>query len=359
MASIVGARVGARPCRVSRLAYGPHKKVVPSDVRAELAALHRTRDNHTNFGYLAFDWTVVGAAVLLARVAGMDPVAYALAVVVIASRQRALRSLVHDASHAKLFENQVLNRWCGRLFAAFPLGTGLSSYTCSHCRHHRELWAETDPKAQAYAALGLLRPVTRAGAFVRRHVLAPLLLLHAPVAIASSVSWRDEERTETLWRACYWTVVVCACAAAGALDVLALFWLVPYCTVYQLLRYWSDMADHAGLQSDDPWKASRSWDAAAPVRWLLSPHDDRYHLAHHMYPGIPHYEIEAAHRALLRVPEYAAGHHCDGFFLARSAGRPSVLQDVRAGNRPSHDDTRAGAFECPAEASCPLVSHGA
>jgi hypothetical protein len=30
----------------------------------------------------------------------------------------------------------------------------------------------------------------------------------------------------------------------------------------------------------------------------------------------------------MHVPEYAAAHHCDGFFFARRPDAPSVLQDI-------------------------------
>jgi fatty acid desaturase len=50
---------------------------------------------------------------------------------------------------------------------------------------------------------------------------------------------------------------------------------------------------------------------------------------HHLFPAIPHYRLREAHKILMQeVPEYAAGHHCDGFFFPRRPEAPSVLQDI-------------------------------
>lgn len=107
-----------------------------------------------------------------------------------------------------------------------------------------------------------------------------------------------------------------------------LLWVIPYVTVYQVLRYWSDIADHAGLRSSDPWQATRSWDAAWVVGQFLAPHNSNWHLSHHLYLAVPQYRIQRLHRTLRKVPAYQGAHHCDGFLRPRRSCRPSVVQDV-------------------------------
>jgi fatty acid desaturase len=322
-------------CRAKAgVAQGSHLRVVPKEARAELLRL-RTRDNWHNVYYLAGDWTTIAVAIALSIVIG-HPAVYALSAVVIGSRQRALMNLVHEGSHRKLFRTRALNDWAAKLFAAFPLMTSVSAYVCAHCRHHASLWdADNDPKTIRYAELDLVAPRDDR-TFWWRHLIRPLALYHAPYNIASSLSWRGEPRSERVQRVAFWVTALAAVSFLGIWQELLLYWMIPYCTTFQVIRYWTEMAEHAGLPSDDPWLATRNWDGSWLARYLLAPHrDDLYHLVHHLFPAIPHYRLGEAHRLLLAVPEYANAHQCDGFFRARSAHAPSVLQDIRRPQQPS------------------------
>jgi fatty acid desaturase len=314
---------------------------VPADVRLALVKLRRT-DNWHNVLYLGIDWIVILAAIALTRTYPSLP-GYLAAIVVIGSRQRALMNLVHEASHRKLFRSRPMNDWVGRTLVAFPLLTSLEGYVCAHCRHHGFLWdRERDPKARRYVQLGLAAVPTSVRSFVGRHVLRPLLLMHVPFNLRATMSFAGERRGERAARCVYGLIVVAVAIGTHTVALLVLFWLVPYLTSFQLIRYLAEMAEHAGLDSVDPWLASRNWTASAAVRHLLSPHsDDCYHLAHHLFPAIPHYRLKAADALLMRVPQYAAGHHCHGFFFSLRSGRPTVVHDIL--NRPetSNADPRA------------------
>lgn len=315
-------------CRLSTQAKGGHKKVIPPGTKEQIKELHYLRGNWQGPCYLAVDWIVIAAMAAVTVWSGFNGVVYIVAAVVIGSRQRALRSMLHEASHYKLMRNRWLNLWAGRLFVAFPMLEGVSGYLCSHCEHHRHLWDERlDPKRRHYAALDIIRPRIP-GRFTRKHMLRSLLLTHMPYNVLSALFGRDEDRKETFWRVLYLTGAGATVVATGLGTEVVLLWLVPYLTVYQVLRYWSDIADHAGLESDDPWQATRSWTAPWPVRQLLAPHNANWHLAHHLYPAIPQHAITRLHGRLGDVAEYRQAHHCQGFFLPSRPDRPSVIQDV-------------------------------
>lgn len=317
-----------RGCQWSRLARGDHKRDIPRDVKIEIHALHRGNNNWHGLAYLGLDWLIIALTVAATLWSGMNMIIYVLAVLVIGSRQRALRSLVHEASHYKLLRNRRANTWFGRLFAAFPLLEGLSGYLCAHCAHHRYLWDQKrDPKRCQYEALGLIRPRDPVR-FRRRHIIRPILLIHAPYNIISALSWRDEERRETIARFIFLGLAVLVTVVMGWTATVVALWLVPYCTTYQVFRYWSDIADHAGLESEDTWQSTRSWSASWLVRAMLAPHNANWHLSHHLFPAVPQYRTGEMDRLLRKVPEYRGGHHCEGFFRPRRADRPSVIQDV-------------------------------
>lgn len=308
-------------------------KEMPPDVRTELAAL-RERDNWRNLIYLGADWLVIAVGIGASYATGFHPAVYLLSVLMIGSRQRALMNLLHQASHGKLFRWRPLNDWLGKLLAGFPLLTSLSAYTCAHCRHHGSLWdPQTDPKTARYRQLGLIAPLADGErSFWLRHLVRPLLLMHAPFNILSALSWRGERRSESAQRLAFWVTLVTVLLLTGLLEEFALLWLVPFGTSFQVIRYLAEMAEHAGLRSDDIWMGTRNWRGGLVARHLLAPHSDYYHLTHHICPAIPHHRLAEADRILMKVPSYAAGHHCDGFFFRRRRERPSVMQDIRFPN---------------------------
>ena len=319
---------GPRNCRWSRAAKSNFSSDIPGDLKADIRSLHQARNNWRSLLTLGWDWSLIALAGGAAVRSKYRPAVYLPAVILIGSRQRALRSLIHEASHYKLLRNRRANTWIGRLAAGFPLLEGTSAYMCSHCEHHRHLWDEQqDPKRRQYASLGIIRPRDPV-AFQRRHVFKPLLLTHVPYNVLSALYWRDEERTETVARLAFLGLTAFTLVLRSWLKPATLLWLVPYCTTYQVFRYWSDIADHAGLETTDAWQATRSWDASWLTKALLSPHNANLHLPHHLFPALPHYRAKAADQLLHKVPQYHAGHHCDGFFRPRQPNRPSVMQDI-------------------------------
>lgn len=330
-------------CQWSRGERATARRRIPASTKKDVNALHLDRTNARGLAYLAGDWVVILLAGAAAHLSGMQPVVYVAAVLLIGSRQKALRSLVHEASHYKLCSNRDLNLWAGRLLAAWPVIGSLSGYLCSHCLHHRYLWdSERDPKRHHYSRIGLVRPGDGAR-FMRHHLLLPLLLLHVPSYVAFDLSTRDERTDESVLRYGFFTIVALTAFLTGTAGTLALLWVVPYLTVYQVLRYWSDIADHAGLPSADPFQNTRSWDGNWLVRAALAPHAGNLHLAHHLFPGVPHHRMRDADARLRGVDAYRQAHHCDGFLLPRSADKPSVIQDVLHPERMAgfHDGTIA------------------
>ena len=244
-----GAGKDGPVCGANRTQPGAYLRRVGSDKRIALARMRRP-DNWRNWFYLLGDWGIIVGASWLSIDRG-TVAAYLLAVILIGSRQRALMNLVHEASHHKLFRNRRINDWGGRALAAFPLMASLEAYVCSHCRHHGFLWdRERDPKTRRYVQLGLVQPPTRTASFVRAHILRPLLLFHVPFNVWGSVSWVGEGLVERLARIAYVTAITAIAIITGWWPLLLKYWLVPYLTTFQFIRYLTEMAEHAGL--DEP-----------------------------------------------------------------------------------------------------------
>lgn len=299
---------------------------IPPETRSALTDLRAT-SHWVNAVHLAATWGVVVAAAAAAY-ATRSPAVYVLAVVVIGSRQRGLVNLVHETSHHKLFRHRAVNDVVGRLVVGYPLLTPPPGYRCQHCRHHANLWdASKDPKAQRYDAIGLGDPSSVSPRrFLLKHVAGPLLLLHVPGTLVRTLSFREDSWRERVWVSLYWGTILTVSIATGTWLLLLLFWVVPYVTSFQVIRYWNDMADHAGLAGVDPWTTSRSWESNPVTEFFLRSFD-AYHLLHHLFPGIPHYRMAKAHELLQDVPQYRDVPMCRGFFLPYRGG-PSVMQDI-------------------------------
>lgn len=169
--------------------------------------------------------------------------------------------------------------------------------------------------------------------FLLRHIFRPFTLVHVPRYVYGTINVnlfsKEEPLTERLVRFGFWIIILTSSIIFGFWKELILFWFVPWLTTFQVIRYWSEMAEHAGLETDNPLYASRNSFGNLLERILIQPHHDTYHLVHHLFPALPHYNLKKAHLILMEVPEYREAHHCTGWFKAFAPGFFSVLDDIR------------------------------
>lgn len=312
--------------RPTPAAHGHMLALVP--VLKELEQLTRL-DNWRNYGYIVIDWLSIAGAIAASIITGIWPV-YILALVIIGSRMRALMNLVHQCSHAQLFLNRNTNNWIGRLLVAWPLGISISAYRTSHNDHHNLLWdSHGDPKISRYKRLGLFPKSPPMKAFIAKYIFFPRFVIHTPRNVVETIISTSESRTERFGRAAFWLAGLVLIMSLGMGKDLILYWLVPYVTTFQFIRFWSETAEHVGLDGSSPWTATRNWTSNILVRWLFAPRSDHWHLTHHLYPRVPHYRLSEAHRILMHIPDYADNAHiCDGLFFRRRPDAASVVRDI-------------------------------
>ena len=93
-----------------------------------------------------------------------------------------------------------------------------------------------------------------------------------------------------------------AVAAAFAFGVgveYLVLWVLPAATVLQAILRLRAVCEHgAVIDLGSPLTAARTNHAPWWARWLLFPHHVNYHVEHHLYPAIPHYNLPACHREL-------------------------------------------------------------
>lgn len=113
---------------------------------------------------------------------------------------------------------------------------------------------------------------------------------------------------------------------AGAWGYYGLFWILPLFTafpVFMVLREWIQHgnADRGRLTN------SRVFLVDPISRYAVFPLGMDYHLPHHLYASVPHYNLKALHEALLRDPEYAEkGQVVEGWLGMGRHGDPSIVK---------------------------------
>jgi fatty acid desaturase len=284
---------------------------------------------------VAGDYAVIAASIGLAhRFIWLLP----LMVLIIGSRQRALASLLHDSSHRMLTRSRRLNDLLGRWAAGLPIFQSHEAYSASHIRHHACLGsAEHDPDYRQYIDSGLFEVRDRLDFLV--HVVRTVLLFNVAAYIRYLIGHRLAAIRGNA-RECVGLVLV-QLAIFGVLYFTVgpygyvLYWLLPLVTSFQVIGWLSEIAEHYPhiRTAHTPLLMTRNRFPRGIERLIIGMHGDNYHLVHHLFAGIPFWNLVRAHDILMDDPEYrCANERVGGIFTARR-GRSSVLklilEDIR------------------------------
>lgn len=240
----------------------------------------------------AIDWAVI--AVVFVAVARLDhPLAYALAVIPLGSRQQALGALFHDASHRLITRRRRWNDVLGSVLAAWPLGLTLGGYRRYHIAHHDGLGTPRDPELTHKSTLRQWR-LPASPLAVLRDFASDLVGGGLPHLVAAGRLTRPVSLAETAGIATFWLAVF---GAAWELHVLwiPLLWIAAVATVFWSgvrLRIWTEHLGTLGTHRISvPW-----W-----LGHLIMPHDIGLHWEHHHFPGVPFWNLSRV-RALVAGP---------------------------------------------------------
>ena len=218
----------------------------------------------------------------------------------IGTRLRGFNNIVHECSHATFADSLKDNVRCGSICASMVLGC-FKDYRAEHMTHHAHLGDyDKDMDLQGIRDLHLEAPITFFT--VLRHILTPLVGLHLPYYLGANLS-----RADGVWFLVFKLALIAATGVFTLLDPIAalvLIW-VPFVWVYSSINYWTDCLDHGGLLDlPDELQASRNIAAPTPVKLILFPRNDCFHLVHHLFPQIPARHLAVCHERLLAHSDY-------------------------------------------------------
>lgn len=265
---------------------------------------------------VASQWIVMVGCIAAATWSG-NPLVYCVAIIVIAGRQHALGVLMHDAAHHRLFSKRWINDTVSDLCCALPLGLLTVRYRHDHLRHHQHAVTADDPywvTMQAHPA-GWQWPKSPVRAALR--VAGDLL---GPGAVSFHREWyawlpwpnhfstRDYPvRLDVASRArCYGWLLAAGAALAytGAWRGLIAFWIVPLLTFLQVFLRIRGVAEHLAPPGEAGLDATRDTVPSLLERATVAPLNVSYHLTHHMFPGVPYYNLARLSALLRATPEF-------------------------------------------------------
>jgi fatty acid desaturase len=284
------------------------RKKLPPEVLAPLTRLDPVRSTLAVAQTFAALALVVGLAV-----AFWSWWAAAIAVVLIAPLQHALFVLAHDAAHYRLYAMRGLNDAVGRLCGTIA-GVSMCTYRVIHRLHHNHLYGPQDPdialhggypRGKAYLAKKLAKDLAGLTAFKTYAYFFGLPSMNAETGKAERPLDDTSARLRAAalrdrWGVLGFHVAAPAVAFAGGWGWQYLvLWVLPAVTLLQAILRLRAICEHGAVNDySSPLTAARTNFAPAWQRYVLFPHHVNYHVEHHLYPAVPHYNLPALHAVL-------------------------------------------------------------
>lgn len=282
----------------------PRTYSAPAHLREAIRDLHETSsarsvataaaDHLAIFGLIALS---LAAYLALPLARWLALVVNLLALVGIARFQRGLECLVHEGSHYNWDRShRRRNDLAANLLTALPVISVVDQYRVGHFLHHRGLGTAEDPDLRRYVELDVEALDRSSGA---RFALG--IARRLPRYL---VGWWGAIGTDrvTVLKALAWHgLVIVSPVALLAGPWLALVawaqWVGGFVLVLPVLRFIGEAGEHQYTGAENLFDATMVNDGWVH-RMLIHPHNDGYHVTHHLWPGVPHHKLRQLHRLL-------------------------------------------------------------
>lgn len=287
--------------------YDPHRFGILS--REQLSGLHRLQPR-----IVMRDTALAWLGILLAWVAVAHwPVWYVIlpAIPVIGTRYYALFIIAHDGLHRRLFDRRRHNDLWNDLLIVAPLGAITRINRINHMRHHRELALPSDTdrykytnddKDETFTFLFFLTGLQYVGRTLRNVLLTSKRGEHAEL-VAAVVEGEDLHYAlrDVLLLAGWQLALIGGLTFAIGWWAYPLLWLLPvYCFAYtaDIVRVFCEHSSMSDTAAADRTIRLVSFRSNWLERQFFAPHNMNFHAAHHLWPGIPYYNLPQADRLM-------------------------------------------------------------
>jgi fatty acid desaturase len=213
-------------------------------------------------------------------------------------------TFMHDCTHNSLFEARWKN-WAFGIFSLVPLMVTFISFKRDHLAHHRYNRSAKDPDAFTMGRRRFLDFLLFYSYILVGGILTIVQFTFIyPIQTFDRRSWLIHG-TELLLRV---VVLGGLLFAAWHFDVLGRFlglWLIPL-YVFSLLNSVRFIAEHYETPWDEGQLLGTRTILSNPVNSFFW-NNINYHIGHHVYPGVPWYNLQKLHAAMLPEIERVGG----------------------------------------------------
>lgn len=262
-----------------------------------------------------FNWLII-LAVIYFSILFPSLWLYILTVIIIGARMHALTVLMHDAAHYRFLKNRIWNDLIVNIYLMYPIFTSIEKYRRNHLAHHQKLNTDEDPDWAAKQGKRSFTFPKSKTEFVLR--LASYLVLYQGIM---DVAWllkrlegNDEKNSgkseSRSLKIVFYVLLFGAITFLGVWQYYLLFWIVPFLSTFLMFQYIRSVAEHfGGLTYENLLTSTRTVKASFIERFFIAPHNVGYHLEHHLYPGVPFYNLPKLHNLLMAQTDYSAKAH--------------------------------------------------
>ncbi len=271
-------------------------------------------------------WAIVAASMTMFMI-WPSPLTFALAFLLIGSRQHGMAILAHDAAHRVLFKNKTLNEFSGQYLLAAPYGGDMFSYRKYHLKHHRYAQRELDPDLPLSAKF----PVSKASLrrkFIRDITGQTFLRLRLASLKSRKGEHMSVEGSNAFQKSSPWPylitngIIFAVLATLGFWWLYVALWLAPLATWFFAVLRLRNITEHAMTTTDDnPLTHARTTYTNIFEKIFLGPYWVNYHVEHHAFMYVPCYRLKALH-------EEMRGYHDQ---MEIKSGYRAVLQTATTG----------------------------
>jgi fatty acid desaturase len=274
------------------------RKLIPNKA---IKPLHSVSTLRGLFAVL-FEWTVIIGLAVLCEMYFSWPL-YILIAIILGARYLALGLIMHEAVHNLISENKFLNEWVAEILCAWPLVISMRSYRIKHLAHHAWLNTDKDPDFISKKDPNWMYPM-------KAPKLIKLILIQlSGIGIFESFkvmssSKMKKEKTPAwyhIMRLSYYIIIIGGVIYFGYGIQLLLYWFIPFATWTQMANRLRRVAEHSAIDNLPASLQTRTTIHGILGRFLLSPKNIAFHNEHHLYPGVPSYNLPKIHKVLNKV----------------------------------------------------------
>lgn len=230
------------------------------------------------------DWTILIFSIALSYInIWLVPIS----ILIVGNRQHALAILGHDGAHRLAAKNKFVNDSIVNLLVFYPMGLCLKNYRDFHWKHHRKVGTSEDPEIP----LKEIGPFKMSGEYSKPKLFMATLCDLFGFGIPQLLGFLIHVRPKSIKDA---TALIFVLALSSLLVYNGLWlgvgiWFVALFTSFWAcfrLRVWSE---HVGGKPGE----TLTYDEPSLLQKIIFlPHNTWLHHEHHVYPGVPFYNLK-------------------------------------------------------------------